>query len=66
MTYLELVFWLAFIGVVAWALTKHVPMPKGIQTLIIVVAVALGIVISLHAFGIAPSLKSGPVIPQIK
>jgi hypothetical protein len=60
-----LLLMLAVLGVAAWALVTFVPMPQGIKTLIIIVAVLGGILFALRAFGIGfPSLDMR--VPAIK
>lgn len=43
---------IALIGVTAWALVTFLPMPSGIKTLIIFVAIFAGIILALNAFGV--------------
>lgn len=43
---------IAVIGLAAWALVTYVPMPQGIKTVIVVVAVVACILYALHAMGI--------------
>jgi hypothetical protein len=49
---IELLIILAVIGLVAWALTKLVPMPQPIQTVIIVIAVLLCLLVVVRALGL--------------
>jgi hypothetical protein len=49
---IELLLLLAIIGLVAWALTKLVPMPQPVATVIIVVAVLLCLLVALRALGL--------------
>ena len=48
---IELLVFLAIIGLVAWALISLVPMPSQVRTIIIVVAVLICLLIVLRAFG---------------
>ena len=48
---IELLIYLAVIGLVAWALTQLVPMPQPVRTVIIVVAVLICLLMVLRAFG---------------
>jgi hypothetical protein len=52
MSYITLILLLALIGVVAWAVTKYIPMTPGIATLIKIVAVVLAVLLCLSAFGL--------------
>lgn len=54
---------LALLGLVTWAMTTLISMPQQIRTLIISVAVIVGVLYVLNAFGIGlPNLS----IPKIK
>lgn len=46
---------LALLGLAVWAITTLIPMPPQFHKMIIVVAVIVGVLIVLHAFGLAPS-----------
>jgi O-antigen ligase len=59
-----LLIWLALIGVAAWALVSYVPMPQGMKSLIIIVAIVFGIVIALTAFGVLPMRDMA--VPQVR
>jgi len=63
MSVLLLLFVLAFIGVVTWALVTYLPMPVPIKTTIVVVAVIACVLYALHAMGIG---IPNPSVPQLK
>lgn len=63
MSIIMLMFVLAVIGVVAWALVTYVPMPAPVKTVIIVVAVIACVLYALHAMGIG---VPNPSVPQLK
>lgn len=63
MSYLALLLILAFIGLVAWALVTYIPMPQGIKTVIVIVAVVCSILYALHAFGFH---VPNPSVPQLR
>jgi hypothetical protein len=48
---IELLVTLAIIGLIAWVLTRLVPMPNEVRTVIIVVALLACLLIVLRAFG---------------
>jgi hypothetical protein len=48
---IELLIMLALVGLVAWVLTRLVPMPNEVRTVIIVVAVLLCLLIVWRAIG---------------
>lgn len=63
MSVFALLFVLAILGLIAWSLCHFIPMPAGIQKLIYIAAVVIGVLYVLHAFGIGiPNM----VVPQIK
>lgn len=57
MTVLSLLFVLALIGLVTWALVTFIPMPGNIKTIIVVVAGIIAILYVLSAFGVLGSLN---------
>lgn len=63
MSVIMLLFVLAVIGVVAWALVTYVPMPAPVKTTIVVVAVVACVLYALHAMGIG---LPNPSVPQIR
>lgn len=63
MSILVLLLILAVIGVMAWALTTYIPMPAGIKTTIVVVAIVACVIYALHAMGIG---IPNPGVPQIR
>ncbi len=65
MSVIALLVVLALIGLVAWALVRFVPMPAGVKTVIVVVAVVVCIVYALNAFGIIGHLPN-PTVPKLK
>ncbi len=52
MSLLVLLLTLAMIGLVAWLLVTYVPMPSGVKTVIIIVAVVACVAYALQAFGV--------------
>jgi hypothetical protein len=50
----ELMATIAFIGLVAYALQRWVPMSEGMKHLISIVAIVVAVVFVLYAFGIFP------------
>jgi hypothetical protein len=48
---IELLIFIAIIGLFAWALTQLVPMPPQIKTVIVVAAVLICLLLVLRAFG---------------
>ena len=56
MSIIGFLIWLAVIGVIAWALVTFIPMPQGIKTVIIIVAVVIAVLIAASAFGIIDNL----------
>jgi hypothetical protein len=52
---LELLLFLALLGLGVWALTTYIPMSQGISRLIQIVAVVAAVWIVLGAFGLLPS-----------
>jgi len=50
----ELLFVIALIGVVAYALQRWVPMSDGMKQLISIVAIVVAVVFVLAAFGLMP------------
>ena len=50
----ELLIFLALLGLIAWALTRYIPMSSGIARLIQIVAVVVGVWVVLGAFGLLP------------
>lgn len=63
MSILYLLVLLAAIGCGAWALITYVPMPAGVRTVIIIVAVIGCVLLALHAFGIG---VPNPSVPQVR
>jgi hypothetical protein len=52
MSIIGLLLIIAIIGLIAWALVKFVPMPQPIQTLLVIAACIIIILIMLNAFGL--------------
>lgn len=50
---LTLLLMLALLGLVTWAIVSFIPMPAGIQKVIIIVAVIAAVLYALNAFGIS-------------
>lgn len=63
MSLIVLMLVLAVLGVITWAIVTFIPMPQGIKTLIVIVAVVAGVLYALNAFGVG--LQSFQV-PRIK
>ncbi len=63
MSIIYLMLVLAVIGVVAWALVTYIPMPSGMKTLIVVVAVVCGVLYALNMFGIG---LPNPAVPKLR
>lgn len=59
---LGLLLVLAVIGVLAWAFVTYIPMPNGIRSLIIIVAVVCAVFYVLNAFGVH---LPNPGVPQV-
>lgn len=61
MSVITVLFVLALLGVLTWAITNYIPMPSAIKNLIIVVAVIVGILYVMQIFGVhlphVPSAK---------
>lgn len=64
MSVITLLVALALLGVVAWALVTYVSMPAAIKNLIVIVAVVVGVLYVLNAFGIG--LPNLPTVPSAK
>ncbi len=62
MSILMLLLILAVIGVIAWALVTYIPMPQGIKTVIVVVAIICAVIYALNAFGFH---LPNPGVPQL-
>lgn len=58
MSLIVLLIVLALLGVLAWALTTYIPMPRPIQGIIIIVVVIVAIVITLNAFRLMGAVHS--------
>lgn len=58
-----LIVMLALLGVIAWAVVTYIPMPQGIKTVIIIVAIVAAVLYALSAFHIG--LPNTPV-PSLK
>lgn len=63
MSILLLLVILAVIGVVTWALVTYLPMPAGVKTVIVIVAVVACVIYALHAMGIG---LPNPAVPQVR
>jgi hypothetical protein len=50
----ELLFVIAFIGLVAYGLQRWVPMSEGMKQLISIVAIVVAVIFVLTAFGLIP------------
>ena len=58
-----LLIMLALLGLAAYLLVRFVPMPQGVKTLIIIVAVIGGVLYALDAFGVGfPTLP----VPHVR
>jgi hypothetical protein len=64
MSIIGLLFFIALVGLVAWALTALIPMPQGIKTAIYVVALIIVVLIAAHAFGLTGDLNTR--VPQLR
>jgi hypothetical protein len=63
MSVFMLLFILAILGAGTWLLITYVPMPQGIRTVIIVVAIIVAALYALHAFGLrVPNIQ----VPQVR
>ncbi len=58
-----LLLYLAIIGLIAWALVTYVPMPAGVQKVIIIVTIVACVIIALNAFNVH---LPNPSVPQVK
>jgi len=65
MSLIALLVMLAVLGVICWALVTYIPMPQGIKTLIVIVAVVAGVLYALSAFGVLGHLPTMNT-PQLK
>lgn len=65
MSLIMLLLMLALLGVVTWAIVTYIPMPQGIKTVIVIVAVVAAVVYALSAFGVLGHVPAMPV-PQVK
>lgn len=63
MSILGLLLVIAVIGLIAWALVTYIPMPSGIRTVIIIVAVVCAVIYALNAFGFH---LPNPSVPQAR
>lgn len=58
MSLIYLLLILALIGVITWAIITYIPMPQGIKTLIVIVAVVGCVLYVMGAFGVVlPSMR---------
>lgn len=64
MSVLALVFVLALLGVVTWAVVTFIPMPQQIKTMIIATVTIVALFYVLNAFGVFGAV-SGFKVPQI-
>lgn len=62
MSILFLLLVIALIGLIAWALTTYIPMPGGVKTVIVIVAVVCAVIYALNAFGVH---LPNPGVPQV-
>lgn len=60
---LGLLLVLAVIGVIAWAIVTYIPMPAGVRTVIIIVAVLCAVIYALNAFGVH---LPNPGVPRLR
>lgn len=58
-----LLLYLAIIGVVAWALVTYLPMPPGVQKVIIIVAIVACVIVALNAFNVH---LPNPTVPSLR
>lgn len=63
MSLIMLMLMLAVLGAITWAIVTYIPMPGGIRTVIIVIAVVAAVIYALNAFGV--SIPHFPV-PAVK
>lgn len=63
MSILALLVVLAIVGLIAWGLITWVPMPQGVKTVIVVVAVIACVIIALNAFGVH---LPNPAVPHLR
>lgn len=64
MSLFVLLLTLALVGVVTWALVTYIPMPQGIKTVIVIVAVVACVAYALQAFGVLGRIH-GPAVPTV-
>jgi hypothetical protein len=62
MSILGLLLVIAVIGLIAWALITYIPMPAGVRTVILIVAVVCAVIYALNAFGVH---LPNPPVPQV-
>ena len=53
MNLIMLMLMLAILGAITWAIVTYIPMPRGIRTVIVVIAVVAAVIYALNAFGIS-------------
>lgn len=54
---------LAVIGVISWIIITYIPMPQGVRTVIIIVAVVCAVIVALNAFGVR---LPNPGVPRLR
>lgn len=64
MSVIVLLLMLALLGVITWAIVTYIPMPAGIRTLIIIVAVVAGVLYVLSAFGVGMPIMRTPMVAR--
>jgi hypothetical protein len=52
MSVIILLLMLALLGVITWVIVTYIPMPQGIKTVIVIVAVVCAVIYALNAFGV--------------
>jgi hypothetical protein len=52
MALLQLLIWVAILGLIAWAVLRIVPMPDAIRTVVIVIVALIALLLVLQAFGL--------------
>lgn len=65
MSLVILMLTLALLGVITWAIITYIPMPQGIKTLIIIVAVVGCVLYVMSAFGLVLPNMRVPVITTV-
>ena len=65
MSIISLLVILIVIGIILWAITTYLPMPRAIKNIILIVGIAIALLYVLSAFGLIDSLRDIRV-PRIR